>query len=416
MSTPSAVVAPARVEQIKLELIHPDPNQVRREFHVDQLTELAGTIKAKGVIQPVVVVPNGNGFRLVAGERRWRASKLAGRTDIPAVVREDLKPEDIPALQLVENLQREGLSLAEVSAGVTELCKKHSHDEVGDMLGKSKSWVSKRVLVSEAPPAVKELVGKGKIEDAEIATGLGELLSIDKTAGAKFAKRIEKPESWQGPVTRDEVREAIRDAKHRSKIRAEAAKSAAKTRKSGKGKEDAEKAAREAERQKKRQAHAEALNKGAESFIGSAVDALHAALGVKKGRDRWNNPIRIHGAHYHAYGYGSGSLPEDLEDAKFNTHFDGDLQLFKKVSAAIGAPLKLSVSLPDLTVDQAEKVVTALRGVEIELGCEVERTGKQLANLVQRLTPGQKPFAVPSVKTPAPAPAAGAKTKPAAKK
>jgi ParB family transcriptional regulator, chromosome partitioning protein len=407
----TASPAPISVQHIQLDLIAADPNQVRKEFHVDQLSELAASIKAKGVVQPVVVVPDGSGFKLVAGERRLRASKIAGLADIPAVVRSDLKAEDIPVLQLVENLQREGLSLAEVSAGVTALCQKHSHDEVAELLGKSKSWVSKRVLVSEAPAAVKELVGKGSIEDAEIATGLGELMSIDKGASTRLARRIEKPESWEKPVTRDVVRAAIRDAKHRSKIRAEAAKSSAKTR----AKQKDGSAAREAEAAKKRAAHAEALNKACQAFAVTASTALHEALGVKKGRDQWSGPIRLHAEHYSGYGYGSGGLPKDLADAEFTLRVDAGLALFKKLAGALGFQPKLRVQLPELSLEEAGKLAAALKGVKgVSFGSQFEGTAKQLAGTIQRLTPGQKPFPVPSVlkAEAAPTTAAAAKAAP----
>lgn len=119
----NAAAAPASlVQDIPLGMIFPDPNQVRREFDEEALQQLAESIREHSVIQPIVVRPvdktGAAPYELIAGERRWRASQLAGKETIPAVIRADLIGQDVSVLQILENLQRQDLSLSETAAGV----------------------------------------------------------------------------------------------------------------------------------------------------------------------------------------------------------------------------------------------------------------------------------------------------------
>ena len=110
------------VNEIPLNLIHRDPTQPRKTFSEDTLTELSASIKAQGVIQPILVRPMGDddSYRIVAGERRWRAAQLAGLETIPVVVRE-IDDSTTLAIQLVENLDREDVSILEEAQGVARL-------------------------------------------------------------------------------------------------------------------------------------------------------------------------------------------------------------------------------------------------------------------------------------------------------
>lgn len=356
MSTAAAV--PVRIEQIKLDLIHADPKQVRREFHVDQLNELADSIKARGLVQPVVVVPNGAGFQLVAGERRLRASKLAGRADIPAVVRTDLKPEDIPVLQLVENLQREGLSLAEVSGGVTALCASRSHDEVAKLLGKSKSWVSKRVSVSALPEPVKKLVDQGAIADPEIALGAAEVLAIDAEEGKDLLGRIEKPGPFGRPVTREDIRDLVKDAKQEAQWRQQR-EAEEQRRKAADAKGDKKPSAqeqrwvrereKEEERRKARRAKLRAIEKPCAALVKATQPKLAAVFGKKCKTDKDGELLGYYQQEIYIrpelanLEFGREPIPQHTDQVKFNVvlNLDGKglLKLLKQLGIeAKGAP------------------------------------------------------------------------------
>ena len=111
-----SAAAPVGDNVIKISLLDIDPNyeQPRKNFDEDALAELADSIKLHGVIQPIVVTPIGKRFMIIAGERRFRASKLAGKTDIPAIIRH-YTPQQIKEISLIENLQREDLSPIEAA-------------------------------------------------------------------------------------------------------------------------------------------------------------------------------------------------------------------------------------------------------------------------------------------------------------
>jgi ParB/RepB/Spo0J family partition protein len=331
MSTvPSALPALPRIEHVNLDAIKPDPDQVRKEFHVEHLQGLADSIKAKGVVQPIVVRPTGAGtFSLVAGERRLRASKLAGLSSIPCVVRADLTAADIPVLQLVENLQRADLSLAEVSAGVAALCKSRSQDEVAKLLGKSKSWVSKRAAVCDLPPAIGKLVASGKLQDPEIANGVGELLKIDQDEAKRVLEDIEKPNEWDPPVTRDSVRRAVSDAKAQAEFKAKRAAEEAKRAKeparaltAQESKWEAEREREEA-RRKARRVKIRAIEKPCSDLIRSSLPKLAGMFGKKVKMDgneiapyyRQELYIRPELSNLE---HDRGAVPEHTDDVTFN--------------------------------------------------------------------------------------------------
>src|SRR5881628_3371899 len=126
---------------VPLRDVHPNPDQPRKHFDDEKLGELAASIKAHGLLQPIVVRPTAAGLEIVAGERRFRAAQLAGLDRLPALVRE---VEDPLELALIENLQREDLSPLEEAEGLADLIARHgySHREVAELLGKSRPYVS----------------------------------------------------------------------------------------------------------------------------------------------------------------------------------------------------------------------------------------------------------------------------------
>lgn len=149
---------------LSLDQIEPDPNQPRRHFDGQALEELARSIKERGVIQPLVVRPSGNRFRLVAGERRWRASKLAGLRDVPVVVRE-LDESQVFELALIENIQRADLNAMEEAEAYRRLIDQHGHTQarLAEIVGKSRSHVANALRLLELPEPVRAMVEDGRL-------------------------------------------------------------------------------------------------------------------------------------------------------------------------------------------------------------------------------------------------------------
>jgi ParB family transcriptional regulator, chromosome partitioning protein len=149
---------------LPLSLMQPGPFQPR--VHMDQATleELAASIKANGVIEPIVVrrLPEGGEgarYEIIAGERRWRAAKLAGLADIPCIVRE-LSDRDAVAVALIENIQREGLSAAEEARALERLATEFelTHEQVATAVGRSRAAVSNLIRLLDLPAAVVALI------------------------------------------------------------------------------------------------------------------------------------------------------------------------------------------------------------------------------------------------------------------
>ncbi len=155
----------AEVRLIAIDSISPNPHQPRREFSQDALNDLAASIKTRGVLQPVLVRSlGGDAFELVAGERRLRASKLAGLTAIPTLVREMTDQESL-AIALIENLQREDLNAVEEALGYQQLQQEFglSQEELARQVGKSRSSVANSLRLLNLPDAVQADIQKNAI-------------------------------------------------------------------------------------------------------------------------------------------------------------------------------------------------------------------------------------------------------------
>ena len=199
------------VNEIPLNLIHRDPTQPRRTFSEDTLTELSASIKAQGVIQPILVRPMGDddSYRIVAGERRWRAAQLAGLETIPVVVRE-IDDSTTLAIQLVENLDREDVSILEEAQGVARLIEMgHKAGDVANLLGKVPSWVSQRRKIAKGHELVAPFVEVDATRDPETLAMLIDLAHKDRHAYENFLHR--------GSVQRAAVRMALDIAKGKRK-------------------------------------------------------------------------------------------------------------------------------------------------------------------------------------------------------
>jgi ParB family chromosome partitioning protein len=155
-----------RQAEVKTDLLQPGKYQPRTHMDEAALKELAESIKAQGVIQPILVRPVANGrFEIIAGERRWRAARMAGLEAVPALVR-DVSDNAALAMALIENIQREDLDPLEQAKGIQRLVDEFgaTHDKAAEMLGRSRSAVSNllRLLALSAP--VRELVQQRKID------------------------------------------------------------------------------------------------------------------------------------------------------------------------------------------------------------------------------------------------------------
>lgn len=155
-----------RVQKILISDIKPNPDQPRREFDSGALAELSDSILRHGVLQPIIVVSSNDGYRIVAGERRWRAAKLAQLTHIPAIVRSLEELEQVE-LALIENIQREDLSPLEQAMAVYRLQQQFNLalDEVAQKLGKAPSTVSNLTRLLQLPQDAREALRQGKITE-----------------------------------------------------------------------------------------------------------------------------------------------------------------------------------------------------------------------------------------------------------
>ncbi len=144
--------------------IEANPDQPRRRFDDAAMAELADSIAARGLIQPIVVRPRGGRYQIVAGERRWRAAQRAGLHEIPVVIK-DIPDSATLELALVENIQRQDLNPIEEAASYQRLMRDfgHSQDELGRIVNKSRSHVANLVRLLELPPPVREMVAEGRL-------------------------------------------------------------------------------------------------------------------------------------------------------------------------------------------------------------------------------------------------------------
>ncbi|MBB5704805.1 ParB/RepB/Spo0J family partition protein [Sphingopyxis panaciterrulae] len=164
---PASPAAPGdAVQHISVGAIRPLPGQPRRHFDETAIAELAESIGARGLLQPIIVrrAPGGEGYQLVAGERRWRAAQRAGLHQIPALVRE-LDDAATYEIALVENIQRQDLNAIEEASAYRKLIEDFGHDQeaLAKLVGKSRSHVANLMRLLDLPQAVQALVGDGSL-------------------------------------------------------------------------------------------------------------------------------------------------------------------------------------------------------------------------------------------------------------
>jgi len=193
------------IQNLKIRDVEPNKGQPRINFDEESLEELANSIKQYGVIQPIIVTQKGNFYQIVAGERRWRASKKAGLTEIPAVVRE-YSEQTNREVSLIENIQRENLNPIEKARAIKELLDKYNltQQKLADTLGISRSGLANSVRVLNMDPRVIELASLGKLTEGHCKA----LLAIEN--GDK---------QYQAAVYMIESGDSVREAEKQMRIK-----------------------------------------------------------------------------------------------------------------------------------------------------------------------------------------------------
>ncbi|MFC4765559.1 ParB/RepB/Spo0J family partition protein [Dyella koreensis] len=164
--TPSVIEQEGELRMLPIQYIQPGKYQPRRHWNDEALDELAASIKAQGLIQPVVVRSIGkNSYELIAGERRWRAAQRAQLSELPALVKE--VPEvAVPAMALIENIQRQDLTPLEEADALKRLIDDFdlTHQQAADAVGRSRAAVSNLLRLTDLPNSIKKLLDEGKLE------------------------------------------------------------------------------------------------------------------------------------------------------------------------------------------------------------------------------------------------------------
>ena len=192
------------VKVIPVDRIESNPRNPRLAFDEATLEELASSIREHGVLQPILVRPvDENRFQLVAGERRWRASKIAGQATIPALV-EEIDDDTAMEISIIENLQREDISVLDEAAMYDRMIREHGYSirKLAEKLGKDKGYLENRLRLADAPPEVRELVSLRKdtlshayelmkVSDPKKRKKLADQVARNELSLVKLRERIE---------------------------------------------------------------------------------------------------------------------------------------------------------------------------------------------------------------------------------
>ena len=186
-ATDETIQAPA-VDALAVDLIQRGRYQPRRNFDEDKLRELADSIVAQGMVQPIVVRPIGdNRYEIIAGERRWRAAQLASLSEVPVVIR-DVDDQSVMAMALIENIQRDDLNPLEEATALHRLLNEFelTHQQVAQAVGKSRTTVTNLIRLLDLNNDVKQMVERGELEMGHARA----LLALDGTAQTEAAHQV----------------------------------------------------------------------------------------------------------------------------------------------------------------------------------------------------------------------------------
>ena len=179
--------ADVAVSTLSIAEIEPNPGQPRRDFDPEELSVLAESIKEHGVLQPLVVRPRPSGrYQIVAGERRWRAARIAGLSELPVVIRE-LTDEEAGEVALVENLVRADLNPVEEAAAIKNLMENFSmtQERVAQRIGRSRSAIANSLRLLSLPEGIKELLQSGALSSGHARA----LITLDEKTAVAAAKQ-----------------------------------------------------------------------------------------------------------------------------------------------------------------------------------------------------------------------------------
>lgn len=209
-----------------IERIRPCPFQPRKDFSDDSIQELADSIKAQGIVQPLIVRPRGDGFELIAGERRWRAAQVAGLREVPIIIRE-ADDDTVLELALVENLQRENLNPIEEALGYSQLMQQFglTQEVVATKVGKNRASVANALRLLKLPPELQNHVRHNRLSVGHakvilgLTDGVKQLLAAEKVLkenlnvrqAEELVSRLSteaKPDGSSGGTTKSYVRDA----------------------------------------------------------------------------------------------------------------------------------------------------------------------------------------------------------------
>lgn len=205
------------LKTLKITEVEPNRDQPRKNFNQESLEELAESIKTYGVIQPIVVSKQDGYYGIVAGERRWRAAKLAGLEEIPAIIRENDDEQTNKEIALIENIQREDLNPFEKALGIRHLMEKYgmTQEQVSKKLGKSRSSISNTVRILYLAPDVLELVKQGKLTEGH-CKALAGIEDPDRQYAAAL-RMIDKGESVRQAESKNRITKKEKDLDPRYK-------------------------------------------------------------------------------------------------------------------------------------------------------------------------------------------------------
>jgi ParB family chromosome partitioning protein len=210
----SVIEQEGELRNLPIQQIQPGKYQPRRHWNQEALEELAASIRAQGLIQPVVVRALGrNSYELIAGERRWRAAQLAQMNEIPALVK-TVDEAAVPAMALIENIQRQDLTPLEEADALKRLIDDFdlTHQQAADAVGRSRAAVSNLLRLTELPSSIKKLLDEGKLEMGHARC----LLTLDESIATQLARQASTM-GWSVRELEDAARRAQAAPKGKAK-------------------------------------------------------------------------------------------------------------------------------------------------------------------------------------------------------
>ena len=211
-----------RIMYIDINNIKPNSAQPRLHFDEEKLGELAESIRTNGVIQPLIVREGKNGYELVAGERRWRASRIAGLKTVPCIVR-DFDDRQNAIVAIIENMQREDLNPIEEAKGLRAMTEKYgfTQEQVSASLGRSRTYIANSIRLLKLPPEIQEYVSSGQMSAAHGRT----IINIaDKAKQKEIADKIIRNDLSVRATEKlaERVKDELKPERKRRKPKAEA--------------------------------------------------------------------------------------------------------------------------------------------------------------------------------------------------